>query len=76
MFMYDAKGSGMTSPTNAPENSLGNHGGGRSALPSLFVARLMDLWMVFVLVMFFLLRVYGSNTGQRLLQHLNRGHLL
>jgi hypothetical protein len=74
--MYDAKGNGMTSPTNSPENSLGNHGSSRSALPSLFVARLMDLWMVFVLVMFFLLRVYGSNTGQRLLQHLNRGHLL
>jgi hypothetical protein len=38
--------------------------------------RLIELWISVVLVTFFLVRVIGSQTGQRFLNHLRHSRLL
>ena len=50
-------------------------GGGKAAnIVRLLWPRLMELWIFLVIVIFFLIRVLGSHTAQRLLSSIGLRH--
>ncbi|MGC1620198.1 MAG: hypothetical protein WA765_17035 [Candidatus Acidiferrum sp.] len=68
-------GTHMNIDTNKIGSGEQGDAGPRFGLPNAFWQRLLELWLLGVLVAFFFIRVLGSHTAQRLIERFLHTHL-